>query len=626
MPDDTPADPQVDPNADGTNAAEREPDLLVPPTRQGFRGALSGDGGAFGNASHHPASLRHIDWAAAFPFVHLFKAFRVAIHPPKLMLALLAVLLIYGGGRALDGVFGLFGDDWRALPNEVRQFENFGASRNDVAAQRITPTAGGLMGAVAAEPAPPPTHGSFGDFVDAERARAADLLRPQRDMVARAKDRPVEEVDLDDVRDAAAKARDTAIEQAEQRREAAVSGDNVDDSIRSAAEANYETAVAAAEDRYRTVDAMVSDAEEEQRGVGVWQAFYNYEIDAFDGVVGGVLSLDFFGPRGVLSSLYRMVWVAPVWAFTQHALYSVLLGIWTLVVLSVFGGALARVAAVQVARDEKISLRSALRFSTGKFVSFLSAPLIPVLVIALIVASIAIVVLALSLIGLIPKMGWVTELGVAILLGVALLGGFVMALTFVGLIGGISLMYPTIAVEGTDSFDAISRSFSYLFARPWRLVFYAVVSLAYGAVTFLFLRLFVWLVLACTHGAISLAILQEQGGVDLLTAMWSAPPSPDQLSHAVDYGSLTWTQSVAAWIIAFWVYLIIALLAAYALSLYLCSGTIIYFLMRREVDATDLDEVYFDPADEEYAGYADVPEDQSADPEDVPATPSTASA
>ena len=101
--------------------------------------------------------------------------------------------------------------------------------------------------------------------------------------------------------------------------------------------------------------------------------------------------------------------------------------------------------------------------------------------------------------------------------------------------------------------------------------------------------------LACTHGAISLAVLQETNGTDLLSAMWPAPASADALSHAVDYGALTWTQGVAAFIIAFWVYLLVALLAAYVLSLYLSSGTIIYFLMRREVDATDLDEVYFRP-------------------------------
>ena len=41
-----------------------------------------------------------------------------------------------------------------------------------------------------------------------------------------------------------------------------------------------------------------------------------------------------------------------------------------------------------------------------------------------------------------------------------------MTLILLGLTGGFNLMYPTIAVEGSDSFDAISRSFSYVYARP----------------------------------------------------------------------------------------------------------------------------------------------------------------
>ena len=50
--------------------------------------------------------------------------------------------------------------------------------------------------------------------------------------------------------------------------------------------------------------------------------------------------------------------------------------------------------------------------------------------------------------------------------------GFVMTITLFGTIGGFNLMYPTIAVEGSDSFDAITRSFSYVYARPWRMLFY----------------------------------------------------------------------------------------------------------------------------------------------------------
>ncbi len=216
-----------------------------------------------------------------------------------------------------------------------------------------------------------------------------------------------------------------------------------------------------------------------------------------------MIGFDFFGRTGVFASLYRLLWLGPIWAFSQHTLYASLLAIWSLAVLAIFGGAVARSAAVQVARDEKISLRSALRFSSGKFVSFLSAPLIPVIVIVLLGLVAALAALAMSLIGLIPGLGWLADIGLGLLVPIALVAGVLIALTFIGLIGGVSLMYPTIAAEGTDSFDAISRSFSYLFARPWRLAWYAVVALVYGVVTFLAVRLFLWLVLVSTRAALA---------------------------------------------------------------------------------------------------------------------------
>src|SRR6476661_167826 len=47
-------------------------------------------------------TIRSINWREVFPFTNLFKAFRVAVHPSKLVLALTALLAIYFGGRILD--------------------------------------------------------------------------------------------------------------------------------------------------------------------------------------------------------------------------------------------------------------------------------------------------------------------------------------------------------------------------------------------------------------------------------------------------------------------------------------------------------------------------------------------
>ena len=66
-------------------------------------------------------------------------------------------------------------------------------------------------------------------------------------------------------------------------------------------------------------------------------------------------------------------------------------------------------------------------------------------------------------------------------------------------VGVLNLIYPTLSVEVSDSFDAISRSFSYVYARPWRMLFYTLLLLVYGAVTYLFLTCAMYVLLAGVH-------------------------------------------------------------------------------------------------------------------------------
>src|SRR3954452_15321363 len=67
-----------------------------------------------------PQVIRGIDWKATFPFVSLFRGFRVAIHPSKLILALVALMLIYFGGKLLDSIWPA---DYRAVPGELRLYD-----------------------------------------------------------------------------------------------------------------------------------------------------------------------------------------------------------------------------------------------------------------------------------------------------------------------------------------------------------------------------------------------------------------------------------------------------------------------------------------------------------------------
>src|SRR5207302_16491 len=115
-------------------------------------------------------------------------------------------------------------------------------------------------------------------------------------------------------------------------------------------------------------------------GEGLWMLFMDFETARVNDIVMGVTHNNWFGgltdvgEPGVFQSIYRFFCVAPRWAFSQHYVYFSLFGILFLVVWAIFGGAIARIAAVHVAREEKLSIRHALRFSSAKFASFVFAP------------------------------------------------------------------------------------------------------------------------------------------------------------------------------------------------------------------------------------------------------------
>ncbi len=71
-----------------------------------------------------PLTVRGISWRQTFPFINLFRAFRVAVHPSKLVLALVALALLYLGGHTLDLLWPM---QHRAIANEAALYEQFAA-------------------------------------------------------------------------------------------------------------------------------------------------------------------------------------------------------------------------------------------------------------------------------------------------------------------------------------------------------------------------------------------------------------------------------------------------------------------------------------------------------------------
>jgi hypothetical protein len=171
-----------------------------------------------------------------------------------------------------------------------------------------------------------------------------------------------------------------------------------------------------------------------------------------------------------------------------------------------------------------------------------------------------------------------------------------MTILVIGSIAGSGLMYPTIAVEGSDAFDAVSRALSHVFSAPWRLLFYTAVAIIYGTLTYFFVRVCAFLVLVMTSFFMGWMLWGDAQA--RWANMWPMPEF-EKLTHVPNWAALpTLGDRAGAGITSFWAYLVISAVGAFLISFYFCASTIIYLLMRRKVDATELDAVYLEPADE----------------------------
>jgi len=274
------------------------------------------------------------------------------------------------------------------------------------------------------------------------------------------------------------------------------------------------------------------------------------------------------------------------WAIRHHYLYSIVFFAITLAAISIAGGAICRIAALQFARGEKPGLTEALRFSIKKFLSFFTTPLAPVGIIIFI----GLFIFLLGLIGNIPRVG---ELIMGILMVLALIAGTLIAVVLIGTVAGFNLMFPAVAYDGSDCFDAISRSFSYVYSKPWQMGFYTATAAVYGAICYTFVRCFAFLLLLATRWFLQLGVWVENSSkqVNKLTAIWPKPTFMN-LSGPADLATANWSESAATFLVYLLLLVIIGLLVSFVISFYFSANTIIYALMRKRVDDTALEDIF----------------------------------
>jgi len=248
--------------------------------------------------------------------------------------------------------------------------------------------------------------------------------------------------------------------------------------------------------------------------------------------------------------------------------------LWSLAVWAFCGGVIVRQAIVKLSVGERLPIRLTVTHTAKKFVSYLCAPLFPLIAVVLIAIPIAVV-------GLIMRAGDGGALVAAVLWIFVLIGGLIMAVTLLGLLFGWPLMWGAIAAEQySDTFDAVSRAYSYVFQKPLHYLFYAVVASLFGALC--------W-------------ILADGFGTAVIELSWWAASfgagdeTINKLRPAID-GFETQEGFTAVWASAFvlWEGLVHLLVSAFRYSFFWTAAAAIYLLLRYDADRTEIDEVYLE--------------------------------
>ena len=323
--------------------------------------------------------------------------------------------------------------------------------------------------------------------------------------------------------------------------------------------------------------------------------------------------------------------------------------IWTLLVWAFFGVATCRIAMIRLTRDERIGIDDAFGFALQKYPTSLGAFGIPLITVALICLPLALAGLLMTFDVGVVLMGicWIIVLLMVILIVILL----------VGLLFGWPLMISAVAAEGHDSFDSLTRSFAYTFQKPLHYIFYAVVALVIGGIIWVIaarateatINLAYW----TTSWGANVSdgdridtirnpdLANEQAVVDSESKRFevgknpvisdrpddaaksgdgksvpgdmgefprenqsgkgnkslenkSANETPANTDDTIEITEPSGSLVTGNRIIVFWNSLIKTIAAGFLHGLFWCLSSAIYLLLRRDVDDTELDEVFID--------------------------------
>jgi hypothetical protein len=266
------------------------------------------------------------------------------------------------------------------------------------------------------------------------------------------------------------------------------------------------------------------------------------------------------------------------WSAWIHSWLTVL---WALTVTAVFGGILSRMAAVETAGQGDAGIQSAGGFSLVRLGRYLLGPLSTVVGLGLFWGLNTVA-------GLIARIPYLGDGLVSLFWFLPVIAGLFLALIVLGVAAGWPLMFAAVSVDNTDGYEALSRSYGYIFNRPWYALFLVLLVLLYGSVLLFFVTGMLTLAVDLATGSVETGLGERKSRLLLSQVpdhpMFPIGPSPFEppIPTVSEFSQLS---------VGIWMRLLGSLPAAFVFSYFWVAVTLIYILLRHREDAIPLDEI-----------------------------------
>ncbi len=139
--------------------------------------------------------------------------------------------------------------------------------------------------------------------------------------------------------------------------------------------------------------------------------------------------------------------------------------LWWLVLWALLGGAVTRITAMRVAKDESISFKEAFQYVWNNKLSYLLTPIA-------VMVFMAVFVLCNMLAGVVSWIPFAGPILFILLYVLVLLSTLFLILLGIGLFFGMDMISSSISTEGGDGLQAVINVFNYVYARPWQYILY----------------------------------------------------------------------------------------------------------------------------------------------------------